>query len=77
MGVKQGWPLSPTVVELYVLDGLEKCALNTPGIDASRLIATLIHLLLYADDLISCLPLQQDCRDSWLHVLASVLNAYS
>lgn len=41
--------------------GLEKCWLETPGTDVPRLIATLIPLLLYADDLI--LPLQQECRD--------------
>ena len=51
MGVKQGCPLSPTLVGLYV-DGLEKHLLNMPDIDAPTLMGVMVPLLLHADDLI-------------------------
>ena len=51
MGVKQGCPLSPTLLGLYV-DGLEKHLLGTADIDAPTLMGVMVPLLLYADDLI-------------------------
>ena len=51
MGVKQGYPLSPTLFGLYV-DGLEKHLLENADIDAPTLMGLMVPLLLYADDLI-------------------------
>ena len=50
VGVKQGFPLSPTLFGFFV-DGLEKHPLETAGIDAPELCGILVPLLLYANDL--------------------------
>ena len=50
IGVKQGYPLSPTLFGLYI-DKLEEW-LNFQGGDGVRLGEFVIKLLLYADDLV-------------------------
>ena len=50
IGVKQGFPLSPTLFGIYI-DKLEKCS-KEAGCTGTILVGIVIILLLYADDIV-------------------------